>query len=347
MTRRNFSSRKTTLFTLLFVLWQLSAWSAVAQAQQNGDSDIETIMVTGRRPGPPLWMVSKDDHVLYIFGYLSPLPKGMRWESGRVEEVLNKAQEFIGMPVFGWNYSLPRDLARNPDGGKLEDVLPPEYWELYLAFTEENFRRNRGIEKLRPAFAANALTNSLYNRHDLASGDKVSKTIDKLARRNQGLKLSDPNIAWPEGLKARLTAAGVTSYENLSMEQELACFESGIKRVMRDINLIKQAANSWAEADVRELGYLQDRRQMEPGQLPSVVDRQNACSFSMFDDDAALQAELKAMYENQIAYWLTAVESALVNNKTTFALLGMNMLLNEEPLLDKLRERGYEVQVPN
>jgi uncharacterized protein YbaP (TraB family) len=343
MTQSKFYSRNITRFILLFALWQLSDFSALAQSRQDRDPVIEpvTIMVTGRRPGPPLWKVSKDDNVLYIFGYLSPLPKRMRWDDARVKEVLNEAQEFISMPNFGWNTRMPRDMLRNPDGQKLEEVLPPEYWELYLAFAETNFRRARVIETRRPIFAVSLLTSSLYNKHDLASGDKVLKTIDKLAKRNRGLKRSNPNIAWPEGLNARVDISTVTSLENLSIEQELACFKSGLERVMPNINLIKQAANSWAEADVRELIYLHDLRRVESVQGST----SDPCSLSVIDD-ADLQAEMRAFSEDKVANWLKVVETALANNTTTFTILSMEMLLNEALLLDQLRERGYEVQAP-
>lgn len=318
-----------------------------ATAQQADDPRIEpvTVKVTGRRPGPPLWKVRNGANVLYIFGYLSPLPKRMRWESDHVAEVLSSAQEFISMPVFGWSSSLPRDATRLPYGKRLQDVLPSQAWEQYLRFAEDHFKRSRAIERMRPVLAVSALTNSVYGRHDLVSGQKVLNAIEKLAGRNRSLKRTDPNLVWPQDLKARIDKASAASVATISTEQELACFEAGLERVIGNINVIKQAANFWADADVPELGLLLDRRQSEPAQPPDTTNLQNACSLSVILDPV-LRAEASAFVEKQRDNWLNAVETALASNTTTFAVLDVNMLLGSSSLLDVLRDRGYEVQVP-
>ena len=52
-----------------------------AEAVAAEDVIAETILVAGQRPGPGLWKVSKGDHVLWVFGTYSPLPKKMEWRS--------------------------------------------------------------------------------------------------------------------------------------------------------------------------------------------------------------------------------------------------------------------------
>ena len=37
----------------------------------------EEVLVTGERPGPGLWKISKDNHVLWILGTHAPLAKAM------------------------------------------------------------------------------------------------------------------------------------------------------------------------------------------------------------------------------------------------------------------------------
>src|SRR5690606_38004574 len=44
----------------------------------------EEIIVTGRVPGPPMWKVHSGEHVLWIFPYLTWVPRDIIWESDRV-----------------------------------------------------------------------------------------------------------------------------------------------------------------------------------------------------------------------------------------------------------------------
>src|SRR5688500_1469285 len=60
--------------------------------------DLDTIVASGAQPGPGLWKVSKGDHVLWILGTLSPLPKRMQWQSERVERVIASSQEVLASP---------------------------------------------------------------------------------------------------------------------------------------------------------------------------------------------------------------------------------------------------------
>jgi hypothetical protein len=56
----------------------LLALAATVSAQQpQPDVVLGEVLVIGEQPGPALWKVSTDDHVLWIMGTYSPLPKQM------------------------------------------------------------------------------------------------------------------------------------------------------------------------------------------------------------------------------------------------------------------------------
>ena len=70
---------------------------AASQAPPHADAaTIEEITVIGRYPGPPLWRVSSGEHVLWIFGDLTPVPKGLDWDPRNAERVLDRADGVIG-----------------------------------------------------------------------------------------------------------------------------------------------------------------------------------------------------------------------------------------------------------
>ena len=105
----------------------------------------ETILVAGQRPGPGLWKVSKGDHVLWVFGTYSPLPKKMEWRSKEVEAILAQSQEYLRPPGATTDVGFLRQMTllpfaigfkKNPDGAELKDLLPePVYARWPVSYT--------------------------------------------------------------------------------------------------------------------------------------------------------------------------------------------------------------------
>ena len=132
---------------LLAVLSACATLDAIASdvAQEAAPASIEEVLVTGQQPGPGLWKVTHpaagNDHVLWILGSCGPLPRKMRWRSSELESVLAGSRELIGPiamraevgPLGG--ITLPPvllGLRRNPDGRRLQEVLPPDLYARWL-----------------------------------------------------------------------------------------------------------------------------------------------------------------------------------------------------------------------
>ncbi len=122
------------------MLWLslLVAW-APARAQEVPESepvppvagtdviDMEAVVVAGVQPGPGLWKVRQGDHLLYVLGTQSPLPKNITWRSDEVNQVLQLADEVLASPgisvgadigFFRGLTLLPSAMkaSKNPDG---------------------------------------------------------------------------------------------------------------------------------------------------------------------------------------------------------------------------------------
>ena len=147
----------------IFLLSILLAFLLVSQTAPSKAQEPITIgiVVTGKQPGPPLWRVTNEDNTLYIFVWLSPIPKNIFWESQRVEKVIAEAQEYIPLsasnvsisPLVLLNpfniingISLGKRITRNADKATLEKVLPTELYQRFSDLKAEYFPNNKKIE---------------------------------------------------------------------------------------------------------------------------------------------------------------------------------------------------------
>src|SRR5262249_8842598 len=140
-------------------------------------AELPTVVVSGEQPGPGLWKVTSGDHVLWILGTLSPLPKNIHWQPKEVQDAIASSQEIIDAPslkvnadlgFFGKLRLLPSlvGVRDNPDHQTLQQVLPPDLYARWIAAKTKYFGagRARNIETWRPIFAAIELWNQAINK---------------------------------------------------------------------------------------------------------------------------------------------------------------------------------------
>lgn len=309
----------------------------------------EVVVVTGRVPGPPLWRVSRGEHILYIFPTLSPVPDGMIWDSERIATVLGESQQVLFAPDVDADFSttvllnpvnlfrgasLVRRVSRNPDGATLEEVLPPELFARYQAIRTRYFPRDRKPEELRPVLAGTQLAERVLEEEGLVSGDVVSKELEKLIRRNRGLEQTKIEVVMDlKGSFSDLSERIEALFASLSREQELACFAEQLRRIESELEAMKSRANAWAR------GYIDEFRGIP---LPGDVD--DACLLLLYESS---EFETIAQLRQDLSdRWLDAAEQALAMNPSSFAILDIVELLREDGMLAELRARGYEIREP-
>ena len=310
---------------------------------------MEVIVVTGRLPGPPLWRVSKGDHILYIFPRLSPVPDGMIWDSERVARVLSESQEVLLAPDIETDFSttlmlnpinlfrgarLAKRLSQNPNDATLEAVLPAELFARYQALKTLYFPRDRKPEEMRPLFAGTRLAERIQRAEGLVSGDAIMQQLERLIRRNRDLKQTEIEVVMDlKGSFSSLADRAERLVDSLSREQELACFAEQVRRMESELDAMKSRANAWAQGYVDEfLGI----------PLPGGDD--DDCLLLL--DESSEFETIEQLRQDLNQRWLTAAEQALANNTTSFAILDIVELLRENGLIAELRARGFEVREP-
>lgn len=321
----------------------LAASAAVpgATAQENGGSqprpvDVveEEIQVVGDLPGPPLWKVTRGDHVLWILGTPELVPDGLRWESDSIERVLALSSEYLPPPSLRVSLTNPvrawrliKRIRRIPGHGTLESVLPED---LYQLFSETRLRyapKRDNLEELRPSIAAEELFDSAAQSAGLESGLRtIGRAIEKRAKKHNVKKV-------PAHLSERYKDSPLfDSTQEMSPDAEKTCLQAGLQGLDAQIEEHTRLAAAWAVGDMASL-------RAHPGDSAT-----RACdSFTLaFDPEVLSQVESRSW-----KLWLENVDRALTDNDSSFAILPLSYLLRRDGPLSWLRERGYEVVEPD
>jgi hypothetical protein len=298
----------------------------------------EKVLVVGQRPGPGLWKISKDDHVLWVFATYSPLPKNMQWRSHEVESILATSQEYLSPPsvsstvgVFRGLTLLPRliGIKNNPDGAKLRDVVPADIYARWLVLKAKYIGSSDGVESERPFFAADTLYREALRHAGLSNGQEASRAIEQLVKKSN-IKMTHSAVK----LDLEEPAKSIKDFKKSSLD-DAACFASTLERLETDIDAMRARANAWAIGDLATIQKL------------SYADRDAACRSAIQGSSVAkAQKGLQAAEARMRETWLASAEKALATNTSTFAVLHLKEVLDPKGLVAALEAKGYVVAKP-
>lgn len=333
------STRCLLLYLLLAITSPLLATGTETTSSAADTTLMEAVVVSGAQPGPGLWRVAKDDHVLWVLGTLAPVPKRMRWEAREVEQVIAGSQAIIARPSvnlkadIGWFRGLlllPAALGSrsNPDKAKLIDILPADLYARWLTLKKQYIGRNSTIEKRRPLIAADKLYEKAIRKAGLSLDSVVAPTVKKLGKRYKvpmvepkiEITIADPKQAIKELAQTKL--------------DDVECFRQTLARVETDLGAMRERANAWATGDVDALRAL------------PFTDQAQACADAILSASVAQNRGLDDLRERLRDAWLSAAEAALAKNASTFAVLPMAEILKPDGYIATLQARGYEVEEP-
>jgi hypothetical protein len=310
---------------------------AAIEAVESASDAIEEVTVSGEQPGPGLWKISKDGHVMWVLGTLQPLPKKMLWRSRSVEAAIAESQELLiapkvdaGIGFFKGMALLPSMLGarNNPDGATLHEVLPPDVYARWLPLKARYIGRNEGIEKWRPIFAAGELYEKAIAESMLTTQSDVLPVVKKIAKRHK-VKLIEPTLQ----IEIDKPRQAIKQFKASSL-QDIACFTTTLDRLETDLDAMRARATAWAVGDVDAL-----RRLPYPDQF-------GACGSAILNSPVVQDRGLQDVFQRVESLWLEQAQSALARNEATFAVLPISQLLRADGYIAKLQARGYDVTTP-
>jgi len=300
---------------------------------------LETVVVSGVMPGPGMWKVHRDGHTMWILGTLQPVARRMRWESGEVERVMASAQKILYPPSAKFDLGmgklrslllLPALLGarKNPDGEKLVDHVSAEDYARWLVLKKKYLGSNRGVEKRRPLFAADALYREALDDSGLQYKGLVTPVIVRVTKKHD-IPIERPKI----DIKIENPREAIRRFRAASID-DAACFRKTLDHLEIDLEKMRIRANAWAVGDMltlREITY---------------EDSSRACMEAVLESRFAAEQGITDLPARLEALWLEAAARAITENERSFAVFPMGRLVAADGLLAQLAARGYEVEEP-
>jgi uncharacterized protein YbaP (TraB family) len=344
------------LFGAGIVAFGLMLGGTVPAQQAQTFDELETVLVTGEHPGPGLWKISKDDHVMWVLGTYGPLPKGMTWRSQAVEARIAESKEVllpatvevdVGIGFFRMLTLIPAVVKsiRLPDKKTLKDVLPAATWGKWWSARQQYIGRSDATDRLRPAMAIMILRDKAYGRNRLTDGPEVEAIVRSAAKKHKvrvrGLRDVEPKMK-TRADDIRMALTGIRD------SADVECFTRDLDQLEADIEQLKLRANAWAMGDIEALRHLHEQ-----------PDIGSACD-DMFEESLATGDSARAVRMRQLGTeydlleaqgreraqreWIAAARKALEKNRSTFAVLPIREVVAADGYVAKLKELGYEVE---
>jgi hypothetical protein len=310
------------LLLLAFVL-VCSLARADAPAPPSEWSNIETVVVTARKPGPVMWRVTKGDSSVVLIGFVGPVPKGLSWNKDGVTDALTGARQLltnatasVGLFEGLWYLTWHSGDVYLPGGTTVDKMLPDSLRKRYVAALAKSHHDADHYATLRPPLALLRLEGDVIDAEDL-TGKEPAKSIEDIARH------------------LGVSAKPVASYEALPMLRALpqmsaAANEACVKDALDDLDDIaahaKPAAQAWAVGDLDTLkANWSDQR---------------------FQSCIQLVPGVSVLFQRAVHDSVAAVNAALTKPGKTVMIASFGALLKKDGVLDSLKAEGLQIEEP-
>jgi len=311
---------------------------------------LEEVVVTGEFAGPGMWKVTRAEdlggHTLWIIGDPPPLPKRIQWKSKAVDAVVSGAQlvlrdstvtmapdEQIGL--FRGLTLLPAVLKarKNPEDGRLEDLLPPDLYARWLVQKKRYLGRESGVEEWRPIFAADKLRKAAFDELDLRENGMVWDVVGKLVKRHK-IPVNTPTLKFI--FKRGDIRAKIREFSK-ELLSDAECFATtlDLTEALSDRDTESARAQAWATGDLQSLAA-----------LPALPNPSLPCVMAVMSSQVAREVIPGDIREQLYDLWVSAAEQGLAANQTTFAIVPLAKLTRDGGYLSRLRAKGYVVDAP-
>lgn len=301
-----------------------------------GPVTLPRMVVTGVVPGPALWKVSGNGHVMWVLGITSALPRHIRWDSREVDYLIASSQRVLDAPGYnlymdsgsanGADIVAALDEAKHlPPGETLQEILPPRLYARWSAAKAKYLHgwRGWGADRLRPILAAMKLYDAALDQSDLAATGMVEEAVDASASRHRVRRVATTYV-----LKLRDPEKRLADFRRTPAHGQ-ACLRETLDTIDRHFPEATTLANAWAQGDLRAL-------------RDSLALKQPDACFS----DLSTMWGVEDISGRVREAWLASARDALAHATQSVAMLPLRDLMTADSYLDALAQEGFQVQAP-
>ncbi|WP_313455926.1 TraB/GumN family protein [Stenotrophomonas sp.] len=302
--------------------------------------DLAPVVVSGVQPGPGLWQVTAPNgHRLWILGTVTPLPKKIDWRADEVKAVIASADAVLSSP--GWTVDADvgffgrltlirpaMKAAHDPEGRRLEQILPADVYARWLRLKQPYLGRDRGVEKDRPLVAATRLYAAALDEVGLEQRSPVTKVLEK-AYKARGLKPVETRVV----IKVEDPRKALKEMQANALD-DVQCLERTMDRVEHELPLLVERANAWSVGDVEAL------------QRFSTTGPYDACVGAITRSEFGRRRGLADLDARAAQAWMRAAQKGLAEHDVLFATVPVYLLVSPDGYLERLKQAGYSVQAP-
>ena len=221
-------------------------------------------------PRPAMWKLSDDDTHIFLFGGVHMLPKGIDWQTGWVDTVVDNADMLI-LELSPEEQALAPEIladlsSDNADMIPLEDRIPPQLineLDILASRTRVSRRQLDGME----SWAAALLLSNAASRNaslSIANGTEAILTKRFMA---QGKPISGLETA----------AFQLSMFDRLTQRTQDALLTQTVQNAPTAVQKTDQLIKAWASGDTDKIALYADSelRSIEGLSLP-LLTRRNA-----------------------------------------------------------------------
>jgi len=269
-----------------------------------------------------MWSVIKGDSRVIIMGYVAPVPEKLDWKQGRIVHALQGAKVLLVPPEPKVNIGNVFGLLRNfhsfilPSNTTLRDVLSAEDYAALQALASTTESSPFLVDRLKPSAAAAVLLAIQMQTLHLSTDEPVS-TVKQLAKRE--------HVPVRE-MSAIEVGTLVRVGKTMTEDQQISCFKSIMAEATWEAKASAAAADEWANGDIS--GLRKHRSAISKG--------------SCLGRDAIMES----LDEKMTADAVNAILDALSQPGKTVALFDIDLLDEPNGILDRLRNAGADIRVP-
>jgi len=290
---------------------------------QDWSTNVETVVVTAKRPGPALWHISVNGSDVWIMGTVSPTPKDLTWNADEIDGILDGANIVYLPPRLeagffeaSWFLLTGIGTLKQPDGQTLEASLPPDMKDRYAAMLVKLGKDADSYADYLAPLVALSLEGD-FREHAGLDGRDADVRIERIARAKN---VPTKPLASYEAMPILKEAVA------LPAQAQRACLADALDDIDVQVIHADAAARAWAVGDLAGV-------------------KANYSEIKLYDCFQQTKS-FAADWAHVVDDAMKAIDDALAKPGKSLIVIGMGPLLRKNGVLDRLQARGIKVEGP-